>query len=266
VAQTPPTVKIVTEDATLPSDIYYGNAKVKPLRLRPGTNRRITIADNDFFIQQHYIDFLRRLPDPVSYKQRLAALNNCAAGNTSCDRIAASMSFFKSNEFEGRGYFLFRLFMVSYGRKPLYREFNSNMRQIPPFQTAQELEASKVAFTDMWVAKPSFKTKYDGLSAAAYVDALSAAAQVTLANRNTLVGDLQAGRKTRAQVLRAVIDSPEVNNRYYNQAFIVLGYFGYFRRDPGSVYLKMVTTLDTTRDYRGAINSFLTSTLYSSRF
>ncbi len=264
--QSPPTLRIVTEDPNLPSEVYYGNTKVKTLRLRPGTNRRITIDDNDFFIQQHYVDFFSRMPDATSYKQRLAALNSCAPGNTSCDRVAASTSFFKSNEFEGRGYFLYRLFVASFGRKPLHREFVSNVRLITPFQTAQQLEASKVTFTNNWVTRPAFKAKYDNLSNAAYVDMLSSMAKVTLANRNALISDLQAGRKTRAQVLRAVIESPEINSKYYNQAFIVMGYFGYFRRDPDVAYSKMVNTLNTTRDYRAAINSFLSSSLYRGRF
>ena len=59
-----PTLRIVTETPGLPSDLFYGSIKVKPLRLRPGTNTPITIADYDFFIQEQYIDFLRRFPEP----------------------------------------------------------------------------------------------------------------------------------------------------------------------------------------------------------
>src|SRR2546427_12914508 len=46
-----PTLRIQTDDPNLPSDLYYGNIKVKPLRLRPGTNQPITIDDADFFTQ-----------------------------------------------------------------------------------------------------------------------------------------------------------------------------------------------------------------------
>jgi hypothetical protein len=52
-AQSPPTLRIVTETPGLPSDLYYGDVKVKPLRLRPGTNIAITIDDSDFFVHQH---------------------------------------------------------------------------------------------------------------------------------------------------------------------------------------------------------------------
>ena len=53
-----PTLQIVTADPNLPSELFYGNVKVKPLRVRPGTNppQFITIDDSDFFTQQNYID------------------------------------------------------------------------------------------------------------------------------------------------------------------------------------------------------------------
>ena len=44
-AQGPPTLRIVTESPDLPSELFYGNVKVKPLRLRPGTHVVITIRD-----------------------------------------------------------------------------------------------------------------------------------------------------------------------------------------------------------------------------
>jgi hypothetical protein len=266
-SQTPPTVRIVTEDPNLPSDLYYGNTKVKPVRIRPGTNRRITIDDNDFFIHQHFVDFLSRLPDTSTYNQKLTALNNCAAGNTSCDRIAASYSFFNSVDFIGRGSFVYKMYITSFARKPKYTEFIPSVRQISPYQTAQQLEASKAAFADAWVIKPAFKAKYPAsMTAAAYVDALAATAHVTLANRNTLVSDLQAGRKTRAQVLRAVAESTEVNNKYYYQAFVHIGYFGYYRRDPDTKAAQMINQLTSTRDYRATINIFISSPLYRGRF
>src|SRR5437870_10181017 len=62
-----PTLRIQTDDPNLPSDLYYGNVKVKPLRLRPGTNQVITIDDFDFFVQQQYIDFLSRMPDTAGF-------------------------------------------------------------------------------------------------------------------------------------------------------------------------------------------------------
>ena len=67
-SQQAPTLRIVSEDGNrLPSDLMYGNTKVKPMRLRPGTNTPITIDDSDFFVQQQYVDFLSRFPDQSGF-------------------------------------------------------------------------------------------------------------------------------------------------------------------------------------------------------
>jgi hypothetical protein len=47
-----------------------------------------------------------------------------------------------------------------------------------------------------------------------------------------LVNDLNSGARTRAQVLRAITESPEVNARFYKAAFVTMEYFAYLRRDP----------------------------------
>src|SRR5574341_11425 len=80
-AQSPPTLRIVTETPGLPSDLYYGDVKVKPLRLRPGTNQPITIDDIDFLVQQQYIDFLLRFPDQTGFKNWVASIQGGPDGN-----------------------------------------------------------------------------------------------------------------------------------------------------------------------------------------
>src|SRR6476469_10296551 len=121
-AQSPPTLRIVTETPGLPSDLFYGNIKVKPLRLRPGTNQVITIDDIDFFVQQQYIDFLGRFPDGTGFKNWNDTLNGCPNGgfgendNPSCDRVHVSAGFYQSTEFQGRGYFILRFGYVGLNR------------------------------------------------------------------------------------------------------------------------------------------------------
>ena len=265
--QTAPTLKIVTDDPSLPSDLYYGNIKVKPLRLRPGTNQVITIDDNDFFIQQHYIDFLNRMPEPSGLKDWLAILNNCAPGDTSCDRIQVSSGFYRSPEFQERGYYAYRFYSVGLGRKPDFNEFMPDLRRVSGFQTQEELEASKLALANDFVLKAEFRNKYDSITdPAAYVKALEATAGVTVANESALIADLAAGRKTRAQVLKAIAESQEVFQKYFNQAFVVMQYFGYLRRDPDAFYLDWIKILNDTGDYRNMIHGFVDSIEYRARF
>ncbi len=94
-----PTLRIVTETPGLPSDLFYGNVKVKPVRLRPGTNTPITIDDIDFFVQEQYIDFLGRFPDSVGFANWNTTLNGCPNGGFGEFRAEAILliAFMKSD-------------------------------------------------------------------------------------------------------------------------------------------------------------------------
>ena len=71
---------------------------------------------------------------------------------------------------------------------------------------------------------------------------------------------------TRAQVLRAILESGEVYNKYYTEAFVVMQYFGYLRRNPDILYLDWIKTMNQTGDYRTMINGFMNSQEYQQRF
>src|SRR6266481_7912044 len=238
-----PTLRIQTDDPNLPSDLYYGNVKVKPLRLRPGTNQPVTIDDNDFMVQQQYIDFLNRMPDSFGFPIWLSTLANCQAGDITCDRVHVSEQFVRSQEFQQRGYFTFRFYPVSFpgtagsdptgfGRKPSFAEFLPDLRSISGFLDANQLEAAKVAFIAGFMARPAFVARYNSLNNTQYVDTLLNTAGVTLANRQAMIDGLNNSTLTRGQVLRTIVESTEVAARYRNQAYAVMEYFGYLRRQP----------------------------------
>ncbi|HEX8144491.1 MAG TPA: hypothetical protein VF553_18130 [Pyrinomonadaceae bacterium] len=50
---------------------------------------------------------------------------------------------------------------------------------------------------------------------------------MTLANKETLITQLESGQKRRAQVLREIVESAEVDAMFFNEATIVMHYFGY---------------------------------------
>jgi hypothetical protein len=266
--QSAPTLRIVTDDPNLPSELFYGDIKVKPLRLRPGTNTKITIDDSDFFIQQHYIDFLGRMPEPNGFQGWMNILNTCAPGNTACDRVEVSAGFFRSPEFQDRGYFIYRFYSTAFKRIPLYAEFIPDRKRVSGFQSDAQLEASKVTFINDFMARSEFRNKYDALTdPAAYVNTLVNTAGVTLPNKQALIDGLTNGTMTRATVLRAIAESGEVYQKYYNEAFVIMQYHGYLHRDADISYVNWIQTMNSNGgDYRVMINGFVNSLEYRNRF
>jgi hypothetical protein len=274
-AQSPPTLRIQTETPGLPSELFYGNIKVKPVRLRPGTNTPITITDIDFFVQQQYIDFLGRMPDAGGFASWVQTLQACPNGgfgendNPSCDRVHVSAGFYQSVEFQGRGYFAYRFYDAALGRRPLYTEFIPDMQKVGGAQSPEQEVASKNQYMNDFVLKDEFKTRYpDSLSNQAYVDKLEQTAGVTVPNKANLVAALNGGTQTRAQVLRTVVESQPVFDKFFNRGFVTMQYFGYLRRDPDTIgFQNWVDALNADpTNFRHMIFGFIFSTEYLTRF
>ncbi len=224
------------------------------------------IDDAQFFVRQQYLDFLGREPDPLS-AEWVSLINNCTPTDTSCDRIHVSEAFFKSPEFQERGYFAYRFYSVSFGRKPDFAEFMPDLARVSGFLTTDQLEAAKVEFINDFIGRNTFKMQYDALNNQSYVDTLLLTAGVTLPNRQALIDGLTSATQTRAQVLRQIAESNEVYQKYYNQAFVVMQYFGYLRRDPDILYLDWIDVLDANpSDSRHMIEGFVNSIEYRHRF
>jgi hypothetical protein len=258
-----PTLRIVTEIPNLPSELYYGNVKVKPLRLRPGTNTPITINDSDFFVNQQYTDFLSRFPDQSGFDFWISqTIPNPCGSDQECiqnRRDNTSGAFFLSIEFQETGYLAERMYKVAYGdaqgqstlggnhplQVPIIRrsEFLPDQLQLSNgvvvgqtnWQTV--LENNKVAYANDFASRARFTTAYPaGMSAATFVDTLNTNAgnPLSTAERNQLVSDLSGGQKTRAQVVRAVAEDPDLVSAEKNKAFVLMQYIGYLRRDPNA--------------------------------
>jgi hypothetical protein len=256
-----PTLHIVTEIPNLPSDLYYGSTKVKPLRLRPGTNTPITINDADFFVNQQYVDFLSRFPDQSGFTFWTNQISSCGSDPVCIagQRDNTSGAFFLSIEFQETGYLAERMYKVAYGDATGASTLGGNHNIAVPIVRRSEflpdtlqlsngviigqpnaqaiLEANKVQYANDFVARTRFTTAYPGsLTAAQFVDQLNTNAgnPLSTAERNQLVADLSGGVKTRAQVVRAVAEDSDLNNAEKNKAFVLMQYLGYLRRDPNS--------------------------------
>ena len=142
------------------------------------------------------------------------------------------------------------------------------MAQIGGPQSPESEVISKATYTDSFVERQEFKNRYDGLSNSAYVDALELNAEVTLVDKAALVTALDTNQKTRAQVLREIVESQSVTDKFFIRAFVAMQYFGYLRRDPDTLgYDNWVNTLTANpNDFRHVIFGFIYSDEYRHRF
>jgi len=232
------------------------------------------IDDIPFFVTQQYIDFLGRLPDSVGFQNWVDTLNGCPNQgfgenlNPGCDRVHVSAGFFLSAEFQGRGYFAYRFYEVALDRRPAYAEFVPDMAIVGGPQSPESEVLSKQTYTAAWTQRPEFKARYDALSNSAYVNALEANVEVTVSNKQALIDALNGGQMTRGDVLRNIVESQAVADRFFNRAFVAMQYFGYLRRDPDTIGFQ--NWLDTINadpsNTRHMIFGFLFSTEYRQRF
>lgn len=244
----------------------------------------VTITDNDatngpnpidntnFFVRQQYIDFLGREPDPPGFAGWTSTINNCSGDTTQCDRIHVSQLFFQSQEFQERGYFVYKFYPVAFGRKPDYGEFVPDLASVSGFLDSNQLEAAKVAFIAGFMARPAFVSAYSFPNTPTgnqqYVDALlnTANAGISAGTRQSMINGLNNSTLTRAQVLRQIVESSEVTTKYNHQAYAVMEYFGYLRRQPDGFYLDWIAVLDQSNDPRGMVTGFVNSQEYRDRF
>ena len=264
-----PTLRVVTDDPNLPSELYYGNVKVKPLRVRPGTNppQLVTINDTDFFVQEHYIDFFSRMPDQSGFTFWNNDINNCSPKPACTDlkRTNVSAAFFVSVEFQQTGYLVERIYRAAYGNAtgnstiggtphtltvPVVRfnEFIPDTRSIGNGLVVGQagwetvLENNKQAFTQAFVQRQRFVDAFPlNKTPAEFVNQLNLNAGNALdANEIATAVNLFGGAPdssnttARAQALRQVAEDQDLYNDEYNRAFVLMQYMGYLRRDPNS--------------------------------
>jgi len=92
--------------------------------------------------------------------------------------------------------------------------------------------------------------------------------EVTLTNKTALVAALDGNQKTRADVLREIVELQSVTDKFFIRAFVAMQYFGYLRRDPDTIgYDNWVTTLTADpSNFRHMIFGFIYSDEYRHRF
>ncbi len=148
----------------------------------PVTNR---IDEAQFFVRQHYLDFLNREPDAGGLSFWSNLITSCGADTTCINarRVQVSAAFFLSIEFQETGFIALLANQAAFGSRPLYGQF---MRDVQALQkdfafgapgSAAILEANKQQYFNNFVNRPEFVSKYPStLTNEQYVDNLLASA------------------------------------------------------------------------------------------
>jgi hypothetical protein len=233
------------------------------ISLGANSNTTVTIMDDDlsaptsnpidgtqFFVRQHYLDFLNRLPDSDGLNFWVDSINSCGA-DIACigtKRLITSGAFFLSIEFQDTGFFFIRTERVAFGKRSDTAATRVTFTELIRAQSqlgdgviigqpgaVVKLEANKQAYILQVVNSSAFLALYGSFTAGDYVDALFASAGLvpTASERSDAIIAFGAGGAAgRAAVLRLIVDSAKVRTAERNPAFVLMQYFGYLRRDP----------------------------------
>jgi hypothetical protein len=233
----------------------------------------------DYFVRQHYVDFLGREPDESGFNFWSDQITSCGTDAACRERrtINVSAAYFLSIEFQQTGVLVDSLYRTSYGRRPMYTEFMPDTavvaRNVIVGQAnwAQTLEENKRAFVAAWVQRPAFQSVYGGLTNAGYVDALLSNTRVSFSQseRDALVNGLSSG-STRADVLRQIAENERFVAAKRNESFVMMQYFGYLRREPDAAgfafWLNKLNQFNGNFEQAEMVKAFIVSGEYRSRF
>jgi len=248
----------------------------------------------DFYVRQHYIDFLNREPDQGGLDFWVHEITVCGSdvNCTEVKRINVSAAFFLSTEFQETGYLVYKFYKAAFGNLPGapvpigFTEFLRDTQEIgkgvqvgaPNWEAL--LEANKQNYALAFVQTNQFQNNFQGLSATAFVNKLNSNANNALSPAESaelvaLLGSTPADNSKRAQVLRRVAEDKTLHDAEFNKAFVLMQYFGYLRRSPNSApntdysgYNFWLNKLNTFGNYVNAemVKAFLVSAEYRQRF
>ena len=239
------------------------------------------LLNPDFFVRQHYHDFLGRAPDAEGLGFWTNEIEGCGADGQCREvkRINVSAAFFLSIEFQETGYLAYRLRLSSFGTRPTFAPLMTDARQLAGAVVVGQagwqdrLESNKVAFVEAWVRRPAFLVEFPaGMTAQEYVAKLSQRAGVTLtgAEFQTAVSAYGGDAQGRARALRAVVESQTVTQAHKNAAYVLMEYFGYLRRNPDeegfNFWLAKLNAFNGDAVAAEMVKAFISSDEYRKRF
>ncbi|HEX5705422.1 MAG TPA: FG-GAP-like repeat-containing protein [Pyrinomonadaceae bacterium] len=266
------------------------------------------LDDTSYFVHQQYVDFLAREPDADGFNFWSNEIAGCA-GNQPCievKRVNVSAAFYLSIEHQETAFLVERLYKAAYGDAtgsstnggphqltvPIVRwhELSVDAQQIAEGVIVREtgwpavLENNKQNFVKQFVQRARFAAAFPtSMTPAEFVDKLDqnggrVLSPAEIATAVALFGGANntANTTARAEALRQVAEDRDLYQAELNRAFVLMQYFGYFRRNPNegrdSDYSGYEFWLNKLNSFNGnfveaeMVKAFITSTEYRNRF
>jgi hypothetical protein len=271
------------------------------LGLNPYFINENRIDNVNFFVSQHYSDFLSREPDPFGLAFWINEITACGddAACIELKQINVSAAFYLSIEFKETGYLVYKVYKAAYGDTsspnvtvpvPIIRlnEFQPDSRRIG--QGVQvgigdwkaQLETNKNDFMREFVLRERFLSAYPlSMPPTEFVNRLNqnAGGVLSQTERDHLIAELAGAADVsqgRASVLRKIAEDADLHQREFNRAFVLMQYYGYLRRNPNdapdSDFRGWEFWLNKLNQFNGdfvraeMVKAFLVSIEYRTRF
>jgi hypothetical protein len=252
----------------------------------------------EYFVRQQYLDFLGREPDEAGFGFWVNNIESCGtdAGCREVKRIDTSAAFFLSIEFQQTGYLVYRTYQAAFDDLPntpvplRMGEFKPDTQQISNGVVVlqdgwqKKIEDNTQAFFAEFVKRSRFTLTYPAtMTPAEFVDRLFANAHVPLTDSDHTAAIAEFGaaadssdNAARGRALRRVAENSTLTRQQFNQAFVLMEYFGYLRRDPNSgqdtdfggynFWLEKLDRFNGNFQNAEMVKAFLTSIEYRARF
>ena len=227
-------------------------------RTDPALKDNDVFANARLFAMQQYRDFLAREAEPGG----LAFWTEQVSGGARSPGQVIE-SFFSSPEFQGTIAPVERLYFAYFLRVPDYSGLNYWIGQ---YRTGMSLES----ISNHFAQSPEFSNRYGTLSNAQFVElvynnVLGRAPDP--GGRAFWTGELDAGARTRGQVMLGFSESPEYRANSGNEVFVTMMYLGMLRRapEPGGFEF-WLDYVDGGSSGLAVIDGFFRSSEYRGRF
>ena len=254
----------------------------------------------EFFVRQHYQDFLNREPDPSGLAFWTNEITSCGfdAQCLEVKRINVSAAYFLSIEFQQSGYLVYRFYKSAFGNLPgapvpvRLSDFLPDAQAIGQGVIVnqgnwqQQLETNKQNYAQAFVQRSAFTSAYPtSMTPGTFVDTLFANSGVipSSSDRAAAVAEFGSAANTadtaaRARALRLIAENSTLQQQEFNRTFVLMQYFGYLRRNPNDApeptldYTGYNFWLNKLNQFNGnfqdaeMVKAFLRSTEYRQRF